>query len=1358
MATYDVIQRERKVQLQGNGTAGPFQFLFQIESSSHLKVYVDDVEKQESSHYTVTINADGSGGSISFTSSNFPTSSETVTLISDIPLSRTSIYTSGGDLTAQSLESDFDTSMFIHQQTNEEVNRSIRLPEYDVVSSDTMILPAKADRLGKTLGFHSTTGALELKGDYIISISSDSGSGTVDTQNSETLTITGGEGIDTSLSGQTFTISGEDASTTNKGIANFSSTYFSVNTGTVSLKPQQYAINLIGGSTSKNIDIRDSTFRFNFDGTWQSSTPYSFDTLTLLNGGITLPGNVSINGIGLQLNKAQDDFFIELQSQNGIPVRPFAIQTNSFNNECDIYFDRSHLYINDEKEIRFVNGQNFPGAAIKLKADTSHQQSDGHRTVLLPNASGTIMLHDGSGNVDITGNLTTAGNLTVNGTTTTVNTATLSVEDPLISLANGNNSTDSVDIGFYGLYDTTGSQDLYAGFFRDASDDKFKLFKGLQTEPTSTVNLSGTGYTTATLVSNLEGNVTGDLTGNVTGNVTGDLTGAVTGNVTGDVTGNLTGNVTGDVTGNASTATALETARTIAGQSFDGTANITIASTDLSDSGSIDATTLDSIDSTSFLRSDVADTKTVGDLSFNDNVKAVFGTDSDLEIFHFFNQGYIVNNTNNLNINNTADGSDVIINTDNGSGLLTTYFKADGSTGEVQLHHYGSEKLATKSTGVEINGGVIDVKNDGTQSELRLYCESNNAHYASLQAPAHADFTGNVTLTLPANTGTLISTANSDTPTTTTTSSDADHILIDDGGVMKKITPTNLGIGSGGITVQDEGSSLSTEATTLDFVGAGVVASGTGSTKTITIAGGSDGVTVQDEGSSLATTGTTLNFVGDGVVASGTGATKTITISGSSGGGGGTTSETYGASLSGKLAVLHSVGTSNTLIGNGGTTSLSEPSASITSSANNNTSLGAVSAYSLTSGYNNTLLGSQSGYSINTGYNNSFIGANAGLSLSTGRDNVMIGYNAGSGCTDDYENVYIGNTAGRSSVTGSSNYRNVAIGHQSLQSSSRSSANYHVSIGWRAGYNITTSDNTVNIGHVSDNLSQNGESVSIGAYAQGNYRSVNIGYQAFASGSSTSYYNTLIGYQAGYDMDGGDHCVFVGYRAGYAGGSANNNIGVGNFALDSLSTGANNTSVGYGSLNRNTSGSTNSGFGLYSGEDFTTGNNNTLIGAYAGGNTTSSYTGSNNILLGYSLNASSTSVSNEITLGNTSITSLRCNVQTITSLSDQRDKTAIEDLDLGLDFIKAMKPRKFVWNRRDGTWHGRKEIGFIAQELHEVEMDFSSTDKTRLVSYENPSKLEASPMNTYPILIKAIQELSAKVDSLQARITELEGE
>ena len=55
----------------------------------------------------------------------------------------------------------------------------------------------------------------------------------------------------------------------------------------------------------------------------------------------------------------------------------------------------------------------------------------------------------------------------------------------------------------------------------------------------------------------------------------------VTAPLTGNVTGNVTGDVTGDVTGNADTATALATARTIAGQSFDGSANISIAPTDL---------------------------------------------------------------------------------------------------------------------------------------------------------------------------------------------------------------------------------------------------------------------------------------------------------------------------------------------------------------------------------------------------------------------------------------------------------------------------------------------------------------------------------------------------------------------------------------------------------------------------------------------------------------------------------------------------------------------------------------------------------------------------------------------------------
>ena len=81
------------------------------------------------------------------------------------------------------------------------------------------------------------------------------------------------------------------------------------------------------------------------------------------------------------------------------------------------------------------------------------------------------------------------------------------------------------------------------------------------------------------------------------------------------------------------------------------------------------------------------------------------------------------------------------------------------------------------------------------------------------------------------------------------------------------------------LTVADEGSDLSTAATKLDFVGAGVTASGTGSTKTITIAGGSgETLTVESEGSALSTTATTMDFVGKTITASGSGAEKTIDV------------------------------------------------------------------------------------------------------------------------------------------------------------------------------------------------------------------------------------------------------------------------------------------------------------------------------------------------------------------------------------------------------------------------------------------------------------------------------------------------
>ena len=145
---------------------------------------------------------------------------------------------------------------------------------------------------------------------------------------------------------------------------------------------------------------------------------------------------------------------------------------------------------------------NFTGTANEIETTVSNNQIQ-------------IGLPD---DVTIGGNATVSGNLTVSGTTTTVDSTTLSVADPLISLATGNNTSDVVDIGLYGLFDTSGSQDLHGGLFRDANDSgKWKIFKDLQEAPTTTVNTSGTGYTVGTLVANLESSSATITGGTITG-------------------------------------------------------------------------------------------------------------------------------------------------------------------------------------------------------------------------------------------------------------------------------------------------------------------------------------------------------------------------------------------------------------------------------------------------------------------------------------------------------------------------------------------------------------------------------------------------------------------------------------------------------------------------------------------------------------------------------------------------------------------------------------------------------------------------------------------------------------------------
>ena len=68
----------------------------------------------------------------------------------------------------------------------------------------------------------------------------------------------------------------------------------------------------------------------------------------------------------------------------------------------------------------------------------------------------------------------------------------------------------------------------------------------------------------------------------------------------------------------------------------------------------------------------------------------------------------------------------------------------------------GTVVAGSTSAGTTDSAGDIALKNGGTQSTVKFYCESSNAHYAQIQAPAHSAFSGNVTLTLPATTSTIV--------------------------------------------------------------------------------------------------------------------------------------------------------------------------------------------------------------------------------------------------------------------------------------------------------------------------------------------------------------------------------------------------------------------------------------------------------------------------------------------------------------------------------------------------------------------------------------------------------------------------
>ena len=249
---------------------------------------------------------------------------------------------------------------------------------------------------------------------------------------------------------------------------------------------------------------------------------------------------------------------------------------------------------------------------------------------------------------------------------------------------------------------------------------------------------------------------------------------------------------------------------------------------------------------------------------------------------------------------------------------------------------------------------------------------------------------------------------------------------------------------------------------------------------------------------------------------------------------------------------------------------------------------------------------------------------------------------------------------------------------------------------------------------VTNIISESGENLSLGTGA--------------LSSNTTGSSNTANGFDSLRDNTIGNQNTAVGVEVLKVNTSGGQNIGIGSYTLLSNTTASNNTAIGHRAS-----------------QDNTTGGNNTALGRSALINNT---TGHYNTGVGYNASSSSTGAIGQVTLGDANVTALRCNVTSISSLSDIRDKTDVIDSPYGLDFINTIQPRQYKWETRDGNVKdGSTRIGFIAQEL--LEACQGENDKLDLVMTDNPEMLEANYSNLLPIMVQAIKDLSKRLEDLE---------
>jgi hypothetical protein len=99
-----------------------------------------------------------------------------------------------------------------------------------------------------------------------------------------------------------------------------------------------------------------------------------------------------------------------------------------------------------------------------------------------------------------------------------------------------------------------------------------------------------------------------------------------------------------------------------------------------------------------------------------------------------------------------------------------------------------------------------------------------------------------------------------------------------------------------------------------------------------------------------------------------------------------------------------------------------------------------------------------------------------------------------------------------------------------------------------------------------------------------------------------------------------------------------------------------------------------------------------------------------------------------------------------TATSDCRDKTCFRPIEHGLDFVRALKPTEYQFRkgRESDETDGKRRYGFLAQEVLPLE-----GDDPVIISADNPDKLQYTEAHLIPVLVKAIQELTARLEALE---------